>query len=421
MRIAIYHNVPSGGAKRVAYEHCKRLVAAGHEVTVFQPSTADLAFCDLGQVATRQVTLPLSMGHLPASAPTKLRMAIYHAKLARGYRNLARLQAQIARQIDEEGFDLLYAHHDMYETAPSLLRLTRLPSVYFCQEPSRGVFEAPLVAEGHPPMCARNFTHMVLKSLFGNPTGEAMLRFRRMNERINTLAATLVLANSTYSCESILRAHGCVARRCTLGVDVDFFTPGEEKQDYVLSVGAFDPLKGFRFLIRALGCVPSGSRLPLIIAGDRGVAGEEGRLHELAREYGVELTTRPAVKDQDLRDLYRKARLFLYAPYIEPLGLTPLEAMACGTPVLGVREGGVRETVVDGHCGRLADRNEEQYAQIMAELLADGGQTDALGQRAVQYVRDNWTWDRSVEELLAAFALAREGRPSCAPQPAGPA
>jgi glycosyltransferase involved in cell wall biosynthesis len=242
-----------------------------------------------------------------------------------------------------------------------------------------------------------------------NSLGEAAVRFRRTNERVNTLAATVVLANSCYSCESILRAHGRVAQPCTLGVDADFFTPGGERSDYLLSVGAFHPIKGFRFLIRALACLPAEQRPPLVLAGDRAVPGEEQYLQQLGQELGVSVTTRLAVGDEELRDLYRGARLFLYAPYLEPLGLTPLEAMACGTSVLGVREGGVRETVLDGQTGVLVERDEAGLAAALQRMLNDPAQTEQMGQRAPQYIRERWTWERSMADLMKAFDSALAG------------
>ncbi|MCE5238383.1 glycosyltransferase family 4 protein [bacterium] len=408
MRIALYHNLPSGGAKRVAYEHCRRLVAAGHEVVVFQPSTAVVGFCELAEVASSAVTLPFDVGAIAGRGPARLRRICTDVGQALGYGRLARLQERLAATIHEQGFDLLYAHHDMVETAPSLLRLVRLPSVYFCQEPCRAVFEAPLAAEGHPPPPAGGFAKMLARTCLGNPTGEALIRFRRVNERVNTLAATMVLANSTYSCESILRAHGCVARRCTLGVDADFFCPAAEpREDFVLSVGGFYGVKGFRFIIRALGRLPADRRPPLVLAGDREAPGEAEQLHALAREHGVALTTHVNVTDEALRSLYRRTRLFLYAPYVEPLGLTPLEAMACGTAVLGVREGGVRETVIEGVNGRLADRDEGQYAAVLQEMLAAPEELQRLGEQGMAGVRDRWTWERSVQELLGFFDEAR--------------
>lgn len=413
MRIALYHNLPSGGAKRVVYEHTRALVAAGHVLDVYEPATAVSDFCSVGAVASRVVELPFVWKPLQAATGAgRLVGSLRNSCLTfRNLHNLVAMEREVAAQIDGKNYDLVYVHHDMFETAPSLLRFLKTPSVYFCQEPARGVFEAPLVAEGECLPTPAGFGALVGRTLFGHLFAETHTRFRRINERLNTLSATMVLANSYYSCESILRAHGRVARRCTLGVDIGFFTPDDTpREDFVLSVGGFCAQKGFRFVIRALGQVPAEVRPPLVLVGDRQHPAEAAYLEALAREQGVALTTHLRVTDDLLRDLYRRARLFAYAPYLEPLGLTPLEAMACGTPVLGVREGGVRETVVDGSNGRLADHHEAQFTATLQEMLAQPEELERMGTWARGYVEQNWTWEKSLQDLLGLFDEALRRR-----------
>lgn len=376
MKIALYHNLPTGGARRVAYEHARRLAADGHELRVYEPASAERSLLDLAEVAeTVRVPFAWPQGR-------------YRRLLA--YSRLRAMQQGLAREIDAAGFDVLYVHHCAHETAPSILRHALTPSVYFCQEPARWAFEAPLMAEGESQHT--DFLTSLRK------------RHQIASERTNALAATVVLANSSYSCESILRAHGRAATRCTLGVDSDFFTPCEgPREDFVLSVGGFAPHKGFRFLLRALSAMPEAQRPELVLAGDRGLPGEVEALEKLATEQGVRLRALGRVTEDQLRDLYRRARVFVYAPYLEPLGLAPLEAMACGTAVLGVREGGVRETVVDGVNGRLAERDEGEFARVLAEMLADPAALEEMGQQGREWVRQQWTWDQSVREVTAVF------------------
>ena len=416
MRIACYHNLPSGGAKRVLVEHCRGLREAVHEVVVYEPTTAESDFCDMLKVASRVVRVPFTWKSLPpSSGPLGIPLSLLNAAfLYPSYRRLSAMQARLAEEIDAAGYDLLYVHHDRYETAPTLLRYARTPTVYFCQEPARRVFEAPLV-EGRQraerPVSAGS---LWWRAVLGKPLVDQHVRYRQLNEQINTRAATMVLANSSYSCESILRAHGRVARRCTLGVDTGLFSPdpeGRERAPYVLSVGAFYVQKGFRFLIRALAEAPAERRPRLVLAGDRARAEEVTALQELAAQLGVDLTVHVRLTDELLCDLYRRARLFLYAPYLEPLGLTALEAMACGTPVLGVREGGVRETVVEGVSGRLAEHEEKLFAEALVEMLGDVEALQAMGRTAREYVCEKWTWGKSVEHLLSHFAEVL-GQPS---------
>jgi glycosyltransferase involved in cell wall biosynthesis len=408
MRIALYHNLPSGGAMRVVFEHCRLLTEAGHQVVVYQPDTADQGFLDVTPVVARVVRVPFYWRERPVrSGLRRLPDALVGAtSLLAGHLRLTALQARLAAEIDAARYDLLYVHHDRFETAPSLLRFARTPTVYYCQEPSRALFEAPLTEGRSRPAVPPSGPQLWRQALPGKPFRRWLQGYRLINERLNTGAATVVLANSHYSAESILRAHGRPARLCRLGVDVETFTPGGARGDYVLSVGAYHVTKGFRFLVRALGRVPAAERPRLVLCGDRGEGPEKAHLEQLAEAHGVTLEMRQRVSDEELCGLYRGARLFLYAPYLEPLGLAPLEAMACGTPVLGVQEAGVRETVVPGRGGRLVGRDERQFAAALREMLSDPAGLEEAGRQGREYVCREWTWARSLESLLAAFAEA---------------
>ena len=131
MRIACYHNLPSGGAKRVVREHCRGLRAAGHEVVVYELETADHDFCDVSDVADRVLRVPYTW-HEPLRRGPKGRWLIPLRNLAllyRGHCRLAQIGARVAEEMGAGGFDLAYVHHDMFETAPSLLRYASIPTV----------------------------------------------------------------------------------------------------------------------------------------------------------------------------------------------------------------------------------------------------------------------------------------------------
>lgn len=419
MRIACVHELPSGGAKRVVYEHCRHLQRWGHSVTVYESPAADCGFLDVEPVVERVVRIqdpweePTAGG---GCAPAKVWGALRNARLLK--RNFERLSARgqaLAEEIDAEGYDLTYVHHSVRERAPSVLRFLRTPSVYFCQEPTRELFEGPLFAavealpdhSGHwaqaplePPSAARLWAEARPRQ----PIRSRVNNYRILLERANTRAASLVLTNSAFSAESLLRAHGCPSRFAPLGVDTEYFRPAPvAREDWLLAVSAFTPIKGFRFLLRSVAQLPADKRLPLVLVGDRAQPEEVEILEGMAAQAGLEVTFRHRVSEEELRDLYCRARLLLYAPYLEPLGLVALEAMACRLPVLGVREGGLRETIVDGVTGRLVERDEGLYARALAELLAAPEQLEGMGQAAADYVRARWTWEASAQHLLGLF------------------
>lgn len=142
-------------------------------------------------------------------------------------------------------------------------------------------------------------------------------------------------------------------------------------------------------------------RPPLVLVGDRREPGEKEVLRRLAEEKRVQVTLLEGLSDSELVEHYNRASLVVYAPYLEPFGFVPLEAMACGTPVVGVREGGVRESVVHGETGLLVERDVEAFAEATRELLRDEPRRAAFGQAGSRLVRERWTWEESTKRLLA--------------------
>jgi glycosyltransferase involved in cell wall biosynthesis len=134
------------------------------------------------------------------------------------------------------------------------------------------------------------------------------------------------------------------------------------------------------------------------------------RVEAGAQAAGVHVDFRFRVPEEELVRLYNGARLVVYAPYDEPFGFVPLEAMACARPVLGVAEGGIPETVVEGETGFLAPRDPAAFASRAAELLRNRERTEEVAASALPIVRERWSWERSVaglEQLLAGVAERR--------------
>ena len=209
------------------------------------------------------------------------------------------------------------------------------------------------------------------------------------------------------------------------GADPDRFRPdsGEEREG-VLFVGRLTPHKGVDRLIRAL---PAGVRLTCAGTGghDRRPpeSGYVELLHRLAADRSVTFTG--PVDDDDLPRLYRRARVLVlpsvhltcYGRRIaisELLGLTVLEAMASGTPVVCSRIGGLPEVVRDGETGFLVDpADDEELRDRVSLLAADRGLADRMGRAARELVLDRFTWAACAARCLAAYEEL------LAPQPTG--
>jgi glycosyltransferase involved in cell wall biosynthesis len=130
-------------------------------------------------------------------------------------------------------------------------------------------------------------------------------------------------------------------------VDVEYFAtaPAQPARDYLLGVGRWIPYKNFDLMIE----VAAEAGLPLVVAGS---GPEETRLRRLAANVRVPVTFEVRPSRERLRELYAGARALLF-PAHEDFGIIPVEAQACGTPVIGLNSGGLLETVVDGDTGFL--------------------------------------------------------------------
>jgi glycosyltransferase involved in cell wall biosynthesis len=135
-------------------------------------------------------------------------------------------------------------------------------------------------------------------------------------------------------------------------VDVDFYSsaPASQQQqsrDYLLGVGRFVGYKNFDLIIG----VAEAAGLPLVIAGS---GPDEAKLRRAAANAGRSVSFEIRPSRERLRELYWGARALLF-PVHEDFGMIPVEAQACGTPVVGLRRGGLLETVVEGETGLLVD------------------------------------------------------------------
>jgi glycosyltransferase involved in cell wall biosynthesis len=165
-------------------------------------------------------------------------------------------------------------------------------------------------------------------------------------------------------------------------------------------------VKGYRFILRVLAGLAEDVRPAWdIICDDEDRAYADALRTEAVRA-GVAMTIHRRIGEERLRELYRGARAVLCAAEREPFGLVPPEAMACGTPVLAVRDGGFAETVVDGETGWLLPRDEDAWRAPLLRALGDDALIAQMGGAGVARVREHWSLAGWVERAAAASGLA---------------
>ncbi len=378
MRIALFHDLPSGGAKRVIEAHARHLRAMGHEVAAFLPSTADETFLPLtavlGTVHRFERPQPPDRSRLLGSASLM--------EPARWLRYLGAVRAterEIARIIDGSEYDVALVHPSQFTQAPCLLRYLRTPSLYYCHEPLRAAYE---------PWFAPPWLRHALRHTLGRLDAS------------NVARASSVAVNSRYTASRVEAIYDRSAEVAYPGIDWERFKPaGVTRERFVLVVGALHRSKGLEFVLDAIAEVPREQRPPLVVVSDRVREDERRRLRARAGALEVELTLQHRVNEDDLIMLYSRAAAVVYAPHQEPLGLVPLEAMACEAPVLGIDEGGVSETIVDGVTGLLAPRDRTVFASGLRALLDRPQWAATLGKQGRASVVENWNWRRSIEQL----------------------
>ncbi|MBV9496949.1 MAG: glycosyltransferase family 4 protein [Acidobacteria bacterium] len=178
------------------------------------------------------------------------------------------------------------------------------------------------------------------------------------------------------------------------GVD-ELFSPGGDEGDYILYVGTLEPRKGLDDLLDAWRSLSPRPRLIL--------CGSAGWGTKIADEAGIEKTG--FVDRERLRALYRGARLFVYPSRSEGFGIPPLEAMACGAPVVATRVGAIPE-YAEGAALLVEPGDRDGLQRAMQRALSSRALRDEL-RLAGPARAAGYRWDRSAQlmnELLAEAA-----------------
>jgi glycosyltransferase involved in cell wall biosynthesis len=398
MRIAVWHNLSTGGGKRALYTHVRGLVERGHDLRAWTVSERH-DYLPLAGLAPERVVSTGWRERQARSRASRL-YGVYHNRVARmsSMRDACR---RCAEEIDAGGFDVVFVNGCEVYGMPFIPRFLRTPSVLYLQEPFRNFYEARPVLPWVGDVAAGGG---VVRRAARTAADAARLladRAQAREELRNAAAAGTILVNSFYSRESVLRAYGRDSRVCYLGVDTRLFHPtGVPRERFVVGLGAVDPAKGVDLAVAAVALLPE-PRPALVWVGDRGDAVYARAMEEMARAAGVRLDLRVRLGDAELVDLLNRAAAMVYAPRLEPFGLAPLEAAACGTPVVAVAEGGVRETIREGVNGFLVQRSAEEVARGLRRLLDDPALARGLGETAARNAREEWSVERAVDRVEA--------------------
>jgi len=409
LRIAVWHNLPTGGGKRALHMHAKGLHARGHRLRIYSTNAAAHHYLPLAPFAESETILTIpAVPKTHKSLASRLIPKDFRSEPAEArigmVQQMKLLCQQSAAMIEKDGCDLLFANSSINTFNSPIGTFVQLPSVSYLQEPNRFFYEAsprlpwllPPAASAHPR----------------NPLKRSMERSRELHqnhayrvqatEELNWANSyDSILCNSQFSRESILRAYGLDSRVCYLGIDSEQFRPvALAKNSFVLGVGSIYYGKRLESSIMAIASIPKPVRPRFLWIGNFADDWYKRYITQLAQEQEVSLEVKVLVSDQDLQNAMSEAACFIYTPQLEPFGLTPLEANACGTTVVAIGEGGIRETIRDGVNGFVTIDNDSQVlGELILRFTSDLEYAKRMGDQAREHVIKHWGVEDAIDRL----------------------
>lgn len=208
------------------------------------------------------------------------------------------------------------------------------------------------------------------------------------------------------------------------GVDLEMFTPDKPMEPTggrrrIVCVGRLVPRKGMDLVIRALPLLAQHGfddvDLHIIGGGEQKSLEndpEAVRLKKIAADLGVSdrVIFRGQVPREEVPSILRSADIVACTPWYEPFGIVPLEAMACGVPVLAAKVGGLADTVVDDATGiHVPPQDPAAIAAAAAEILQDPARIALMGAHGVRRARSLYSWPVVAKSTEAAYQSLIKG------------
>lgn len=363
MKIAFFHELPHGGARRCANDFARYLK---------YKNKVDLYYVD--SIEHKEEYKNYSNVYYFEFNSKKWSGHNWKAKLyidTIGLFKLFLLHRKIAEKINKRNYSFVFIHGSKYTQAPFILRFIKSKKIYYCQEPLRMIYENDL----------SNMNLDLLRKLY-----ERFNRFlRKKIDSENLKKADIVLANSHFTKNNVLTAYNIKSKACYMGVDLSIFKQEKLKKDIdVLFIGAKDYINGYPLFLETLQKINRKNIAIKVIDGSKWI------------------------RDSELVDFYNRSRVVLTLGLNEPFGLVALEAMACGVPIIALDEGGYRETVVNNQTGFLVPRRSKVIAEKIKLFLLHPDIARKFGVNGRNEIIRNWTWEKRIKDLESVLMEAKK-------------
>jgi glycosyltransferase involved in cell wall biosynthesis len=402
MKIAIWHNLHSGGGCRALQYHIQGLVEKGHQVEIWAGDPDAAGFMNVPH-GVKLHKVPLKYSEQNPSITERFTSLFFEKDS--NMKAMEQHCRKCASEINQGGFDVLFANSCFHYGVPFISRFVMIPKVLYLGEPNRCLYEAmPGQVWEAPEEIVSKWNSKFWLHFFSNSWRTNKFRVYVREERKNFQAFDKVLVNSYFSMESCKRAYSLLTEVCYLGVDNVLFKPANfsKPNAYVVGLGVFYSHKNPELAIRAVGEVKV-NRPKLLWIGNMVDENYWIKMVALARTLDVELEVKKMVTDQQLVELLSGAICMIYSSNLEPFGFAPLEANACGTPVIAVAEGGVRETIVHGKNGFWVNQNPKKIAQYIAQLSENQELRKRMSQFSINNIKENWSLASCSERINQAI------------------
>ncbi|MDD5623248.1 MAG: glycosyltransferase [Candidatus Peribacteraceae bacterium] len=291
-------------------------------------------------------------------------------------------------RFDLRGYDLIVS--SSHAVGKGIIPPSSAVHVCYCHTPMRYAWEME-----------EEYLHDFRVPHFARKTVKKMLKQLRRWDLTTARRTDVFLANSHATKERIARTYGRESTVVPPPVEDRFFSvplAGKRREGYYLGIGRLVPYKRFDLLIETANAL----KLPLKIAG---VGKSFASLKRLA---GPTVEFLGFVPDEALPTLYAQAKAVLF-PQVEDAGVVPLEAQACGTPVIALGQGGVLDTVRDGVTGLFfPEQTRESLSAALARFAERSFDPEAIRSHARAFSSSRFRTQMlaTIEDALHRFRRA---------------
>lgn len=357
MRIAIYHELPRGGARRAINEFSRAL---GKTNTVDLHVLDEKKYAQEKKFYTKVYFYPFIpkkwSGRNPPIRLYKDTIEVY---------KLYRRTKEIAKIIDSKKYDIVIVSASKYIEAPFIMRFLKTPFIFYCSDPNFRFIYEPILQVPKSVGSLRYYYEKIKRYFF------------KQLDKKNIQYAPSCYAPSDYIARLFTKTYDKENKAIHYGVDTQFFTPGKSEKDIdIFYIGSYDPIDGLALLDDAVSHIDK----KLVV---RKLLTEEEWISD----------------DKELRELYRRSKVFFCPAHNEGLGAALMEAMSCGTPIVAVNEAGHKELVIDGKNGFLIPRNPKKVAEKLTWVLSHEKKRFEMEKFARLYMSTKWSWESRAKKL----------------------